>query len=80
MRLDRSQLSTELSLFISADNEHASAVRSGRSLPPKTVQHLLGYSSITMTMDVYGHLFPSAYDADALAAAERRLLSTVANA
>jgi integrase len=49
----------------------------GRGLPPKTVQHLLGHSSITMTMDVYGHLFPTADDREALAAAERRLLAAV---
>ena len=30
----------------------------GRELPPKEVQSLLGHSSIVMTMDVYGHLFP----------------------
>jgi integrase len=34
----------------------------GRELPPKTVQSLLGHSSIAMTMDVYGHLFPSSSD------------------
>jgi hypothetical protein len=31
--------------------------RGGRELPPKVVQHLLGHSSIIMTLDVYGHLF-----------------------
>src|SRR5690606_20921771 len=30
----------------------------GRELPPKVVQERLGHSSIIMTMDVYGHLFP----------------------
>jgi hypothetical protein len=30
----------------------------GLELPPKEVQTRLGHSSITMTMDVYGHLFP----------------------
>ena len=49
----------------------------GRELPPKTVQTLLGHSSITMTMDVYGHLFPSTDDREALAVAEQRLLSAV---
>ena len=34
----------------------------GRELPPKEVQSLLGHSSIVMTMDVYGHLFPRASD------------------
>jgi integrase len=49
----------------------------GLALPPKVVQERMGHSSITMTMDVYGHLFPSADDSDALAEAERRLLSAV---
>ncbi len=49
----------------------------GRELPAKTVQALMGHSSITMTMDTHGHLFPSADDGDALAEAERRLLSAV---
>jgi len=43
-------------------------------LPPKVVQHRMGHSSITMTMDVYGHLFPSGDDTEALAVAERDLL------
>ena len=43
----------------------------GLELSPKVVQERLGHSSITMTMDVYGHLFPSTDDAEALAAAER---------
>jgi integrase len=30
-----------------------------------------------MTMDTYGHLFPSGDDSEALAAAERDLLGTV---
>jgi integrase len=51
----------------------------GLELPPKMVQQRMGHSSITMTMDVYGHLFPSTDDADALAQAERELL-TAANA
>jgi integrase len=29
---------------------------------PKRVQSLMGHSSIQMTFDVYGHLFPSADD------------------
>lgn len=47
----------------------------GLELPPKMVQERMGHSSITMTMDVYGHLFPSGDDAEALAAAERDLLA-----
>ena len=46
----------------------------GRELPAKVVQELLGHSSITMTMDVYGHLFPRGDDRKELAAAERLLL------
>jgi len=47
----------------------------GLSLPPKVVQERLGHSSIVMTMDVYGHLFPRGDDADELAAAEKALLA-----
>jgi integrase len=46
----------------------------GLGLPPKVVQERLGHSTINMTMDVYGHLFPRGDDADELAAAERSLL------
>lgn len=46
----------------------------GLGLPPKVVQERLGHSSIAMTMDVYGHLFPRGDDAEELAAAERALL------
>jgi integrase len=49
--------------------------RGGQSLPPKVVQERLGHSSIVMTMDTYGHLFPSGDDAEKrLAAAELALL------
>jgi integrase len=47
----------------------------GLELPAKVVQERLGHSSIMMTMDVYGHLFKSGDDSDALAAAERSLLA-----
>ena len=47
----------------------------GLGLPPKVVQERLGHSSIVMTMDVYGHLFPRDDDADELAAAELSLLA-----
>ena len=47
----------------------------GLELPGKVVQERLGHSSITMTMDVYGHLFPRGDDAEELAAAERSLLA-----
>lgn len=46
----------------------------GLGLPIKIVQHRLGHASITMTSDIYGHLFPSGDDGTELAAAERALL------
>lgn len=33
-----------------------------QDLPTKRIQSILGHSSITMTMDVYGHLFESPED------------------
>lgn len=47
----------------------------GLELPAKVVQERLGHSSIMMTMDVYGHLFPRSDDLEELAAAERSLLA-----
>lgn len=47
----------------------------GLELPAKVVQHRLGHSSIVVTMDTYGHLFPRSDDATELAAAEAALLS-----
>jgi integrase len=49
----------------------------GLELSPKVVQQRMGHSSITMTMDVYGHLFPSTDDSEEMARAERDLLSAV---
>jgi len=46
----------------------------GFGLPLKLVQERMGHSSITMTADTYGHLFPRTDDADELAAAEAALL------
>ncbi len=46
----------------------------GLGLPLKVVQERMGHSSITMTADTYGHLFPRGDDADEMAAAERALL------
>jgi integrase len=46
----------------------------GLELPMKTVQARLGHSSIMMTSDTYGHLFPRGDDGGELAEAERRLL------
>jgi integrase len=48
--------------------------RGGRGLSAKVVQELLGHSSIVMTLDLYGHLFPRGEDQDELAAAAKRLL------
>jgi integrase len=46
----------------------------GLELPAKLVQERLGHSSIVMTMDVYGHLFPRTDDGRELAQAEKLLL------
>lgn len=46
----------------------------GVGLPPKMVQERLGHSSILMTMDTYGHLFPRADDGSELALAANSLL------
>ena len=47
----------------------------GLELPGKLVQARLGHSSITMTLDRYGHLFPSNDSRSELAEAERMLLA-----
>ena len=47
----------------------------GRELPAKDVQDLLGHSSIVMTLDRYGHLFPSRNDRAELAASSSALLA-----
>lgn len=47
----------------------------GLGLPLKMVQERMGHSSITMTADTYGHLFPRGDDAGELAAAENALLA-----
>jgi integrase len=49
-------------------------VDGGLELPPKMVQQRMGHASIAITMDVYGHLFPSGDDGAELAAAEKALL------
>ena len=46
----------------------------GLELPLKIVQARLGHSSITLTADTYGYLFPRGDDGTELAAAERVLL------
>jgi integrase len=45
----------------------------GRELPAKNVQQLLGHSSIVITMDTYGHLFPASNDRTELEAASAAL-------
>jgi integrase len=48
-------------------------VDGGIGLDPKRVQARLGHSTIAMTLDTYGHLFPSTDDHAALEAAEAAL-------
>lgn len=50
----------------------------GLELSPKAVQARMGHSSIQVTFDTYGHLFPVADEAQALADAESRLLAAAA--
>src|SRR5207248_9972789 len=50
-------------------------VDSGLELPAKVVSERLGHSSIGITLNTYGHLFPRGDDSAALAAAESILLS-----
>lgn len=52
-----------------------SSMDGGLGLPPKVVQERLGHSSISMTMDTYGHLFPRGDDSEEFAAAEARFFS-----
>ena len=47
----------------------------GLGLPAKLAQERLGHSSITMTLDTYGHLFPRGDDTAALARADAALLT-----
>jgi integrase len=47
----------------------------GRELPAKNVQQLLGHSSIVITLDTYGHLFPRGDDRAELAKAAQALLA-----
>lgn len=47
----------------------------GLELSPKAVQTRMGHSSIQVTFDTYGHLFPAADETQALADAESRLLA-----
>ncbi len=45
----------------------------GLELSPKIVQTRMGHSSIKITMDTYGHLFPSGDDGTEMEAAEKKL-------
>jgi integrase len=49
--------------------------RGGRELTPKVVQTLMGHSSIVITLDLYGHLFPTGSDRSELAEATRTLFA-----
>ena len=46
----------------------------GLGLSAKAAQNRLGHATIAMTLDTYGHLFPSGDDGSELAAAQNRLL------
>jgi integrase len=46
----------------------------GLELPLKIVSERMGHSSIAITANVYGHLFPSNDDGSELKAAEKKLL------
>jgi integrase len=52
----------------------------GRGLPPKQVQHLMGHSSIVITLDIYGHLFPDNGDRKELAESTKALLGVTQGA
>jgi integrase len=47
----------------------------GQGLPLKVVQSRMGHSTIAMTADVYGHLFPDVGSGEELAAAELSLIN-----
>lgn len=53
----------------------ASPPPAGRGLMPKVVQERMGHSSIMMTMDIYGHLFPSDDNPAEIDAAEQSLMA-----
>ena len=48
--------------------------RGGRELPAKVVQEWMGHSSIKITLDIYGHLFPHDSDSTEVNKAEKALL------
>jgi integrase len=49
--------------------------RGGLGMPPQDVQRLLGHSSIVMTLDVYGHLFPGGDHHSKFAAGTRAIFA-----
>lgn len=49
-------------------------VDGGLELSPKAVQARMGHSSIQITFDTYGHLFPATDESDSLRAAEASLM------
>jgi integrase len=49
--------------------------RGGLGLPPQHVQRLLGHSSIVMTLDGYGHLFPGGDHHSRFAAGTRAIFA-----
>jgi integrase len=53
-------------------------VDGGLELTAKSVQTRMGHSSIQVTFDTYGHLFPSADEGEEMAAAERALFAVPA--
>jgi integrase len=50
------------------------AADGGLELPAKVVQTRLGHANISITLDRYGHLFPTGDDGGAMADAERKLM------
>lgn len=47
----------------------------GLEIPMKTVQERMGHSSIVMTSDIYGHLFPQGDDGSEMVDAEKLLMA-----
>ena len=44
-------------------------------MPGKVVQERMGHSSIVITMDTYGHLFPRGDDMEELSAVEEGIMA-----
>ena len=70
------KLAPDTKLHFLADREADASLFIEQGWPPKKIQTMLGHSSITMTYDVYGHLFhDSAKDVDLMGEMERGLLA-----